>query len=135
MLDPLEHHIIDPTQFQSRPPSHKPEVPTITIKTVRRNSDWEASPNERRYSVLNATSVNGNTYIPNEEPADISTNSKRHSKYLHSTKGKTIPMHRVDNTIDVGVAMTRKDQYSHQHRYLKHTERVETLSQGREGAP
>ncbi|EPB81131.1 hypothetical protein HMPREF1544_12170 [Mucor circinelloides 1006PhL] len=127
MLDPLEHHIIDPTQFQSRPPSHKPEVPTITIKTVRRNSDWEASPNERRYSVLNATSVNGNTYIPNEEPADISTNSKRHSKYLHSTKGKTIPMHRVDNTIDVGVAMTRKDQYSHQHRYLKHTERVETL--------
>ncbi|KAK4510490.1 uncharacterized protein ATC70_004920 [Mucor velutinosus] len=123
MLDPLDHHTIDPTQFHSRPPSHKPDVPTITIQTAHHTSDRETSPDERQYSVLNATSVNGNTYTPNEE-ADVTDSKRRHS----TTRGKTIPMHRVDNTIDLGVNMNRKGQYSnHQHRYLKYTEKVETL--------
>ncbi|KAL0140007.1 hypothetical protein V8B55DRAFT_1503343 [Mucor lusitanicus] len=125
MLDPLDHHTIDPTQFQSRPPSHKPDVPTITIQTAHHASDWENSPQERRYSVLNATSIHGHTYTPNEAVAAAADTKRRPS----AARAKTIPMHRVDNTVDVGVNMSRKNHHysPHQHRYLKHTERVETL--------
>ncbi|GAN07226.1 hypothetical protein MAM1_0153c06719 [Mucor ambiguus] len=126
MLDPLDHHTIDPTQFQSRPPSHKPDMPTITVQTSHRTSGWETSPEGRRYSVLNVTSVNGHTYTPNEEVIDNVTDSKRRQKRpTPAARAKTIPMHRVDNTIDVGVNMTRDNH--HQHRYLKYTEKVETL--------
>lgn len=127
MLGPLDHRTIDPTQFQSIPPTHKPEIPTITIEILHHKSDWETSHNNGHYSVLNATSVNGNTYIPNEEIVDTSNDTECSSKCIKSMKFQTIPMHRVDNTFDVGINMNRKNQYSHPHRYLKHTEKVETL--------
>lgn len=126
-LDPLDHHTIDPTQFHSIPPKRKPEIPTITIETLHHKTDREISHNNRRYSVLNAISVNGNTYMPNEAIVDTPTNTEYSSKSLKPMKFKTIPMHRMDNTFDVGVNMDRKNQYNHQHRYLKHTEKVETL--------
>ncbi|KAL9543230.1 hypothetical protein MBANPS3_008209 [Mucor bainieri] len=138
LLDPRDHPTIDPTQFQARPPSHKPDVPTITIQTAHppaAAADWEASPGGgRRYSVLNATSVSGNTYTPNEEAADhhalVDPNKcrRRRRASATTTKAKTIPMHRIDTSIDVGVGMSRNaHHHQHQHRYLKHTERVETL--------
>lgn len=139
MLDPLDHHTIDPAQFQSRPPSHKPNMPTITIQTAHHASDdCETFPQARRYSVLNVTSINGHTYTPNvqekgETAAGTTMGAKRRRRRTSSAvaavaavaRAKTIPMHRVDNTIDVGVNVSRKN--NHHHRYLKHTEHVETL--------